>query len=523
MSEDIEGTLEYLDSKQENAPVSLMAHASETILKVVDFGADRPIDYFEPFSYIVKEERQPETDPLLALHEQKGPDFVEATKTKALNITQIFPKQKLTAEGEEEEEDKPEENEGEEPEEKHEEEEELNNEGEVPNVIADNNFLQNVGIGLNQREIILLQESIKKLVKTKPIQVARYWGKIQGAQRDYYVVEVEFNDGERPHAEANEEEEQNEEATPKEKKAPVEEDVGPNLYNYFVCTSLGGKWTLLPDVTPQQIVASRSIKQMFTGNLKAEVIAPTGRFEGTEMNLLRVVIARIVHSTSIAPKGLFNPEEEPEEDQPLESNAAIVQEEEWTPKPISGLSGFVHKTPCILPQGRCEFWAPEPEEEDEPEVPVEKGPPILRPLTEDEPLEGCIPSWSFRTVNVTHKLYWLRSNTWPGLNILSTDNGDKIVTTYYGWGMKSTQPLEWPPLPEPKKKIVPVEEEEEEEEEEDHGEKQNGEEEDKTEGDESAPTDGKDAANAPAGDDAASESTYETGTYDGSTYDGSTA
>ncbi|OHT01922.1 Flagellar radial spoke protein [Tritrichomonas foetus] len=417
---------------------------------------------------------------MLSLHEQKGPDFSLAREAQSRIQVNLFPKQKLTAEGEEEEEDQPEEGDeegGEGGDEKHEEEETIN-EGEVPNTTADLRFFSQVGVGLTERESILLQQSIQKLVRSKPIATAHFWGKVMGVDRDYYVVEAEFNEGERPHDEGNEEEEKNEEnpEDPKEQHPPLEEDTGPNTYSYFVCTALGGKWTLLPDIKPDQIVASRSIKQMFTGDLNAPVLAPPGRFEGTEKELLRTFIARVVHSCTLAPKGLYDAEEKPEEeDQELDSNAPIVMDEEWVPKPLNGMDGFVHRTPCILPQGRVEFWAPETEEEEEGEPKIEKGPPILRPISKDEPIEGNVPSWSMRIIENVRKHYWLRSNTWPGLNILSTDNGDKIVMLYFGWGMKATRPLEWPPLPEPKKKPKPVEEEEEEEKGEKNEEEENGE------------------------------------------------
>ena len=110
MSEDIEGAIGYLEST-ENADVSVLHHVGETIVNIVDFGADRPIDYFEPFSYMLKERRQPERDPLLSLHDVQGPNFILAREALSRMRVNLFPKQKLTAEGEEEEEDQPE-NEG---------------------------------------------------------------------------------------------------------------------------------------------------------------------------------------------------------------------------------------------------------------------------------------------------------------------------------------------------------------------------------------------------------------------------
>ena len=46
---------------------------------------------------------------------------------------------------------------------------------------------------------------------------------------------------------------------------------GCNKKSYFVCNEPGKLWTKLPNVTPQQITASRKIKKFFTGNLDAPV------------------------------------------------------------------------------------------------------------------------------------------------------------------------------------------------------------------------------------------------------------
>jgi radial spoke head protein 4A len=525
MGEDIERVLEYLDTPTEGRDVSIVAHLSETILRIADFGAARPLDYLEPFSYQVKEAReQPqsqEIEELLSLQIKRCPDFISASAARCELERRLFQTQKLTAEGEEEEEDQKEaqpQDEQDEGEEKHP-EEEVTNEGEIPNLIGDMRFMNQVGIGLLPRETCLLQKSIERLVTKKPLQGARFWGKVQGAEHDYYICEADFNEGERPQKASEEEDKGENPDAEKIVKVPIEQD-GPNTNVYFALPYLGGKWVLLPDVTPQQIVASRSIRQLFTGNLDAPVLAPDGRFDGTEKELLRCLIARIVHSCTLAPKGLYAPEEQVEEDQTLESTAVIIANEEWVGKPITGASHFLHRLPAILPQGRVEFWAPETEEEDkEREKHIERGPPILRPITEDEELPGNIPSWSTKWVLLgISRVFWLRSNAWPGLNIVTSPNADKIVMHYYGWGIKATPPLEWPSLPEPKKKPVPVVEEEEEEEE-DKGEKKekNPEEEEQAES-EDLPT-RKKAGAAPPKEAPASDGD-ESGTYGDSTYDG---
>jgi hypothetical protein len=247
--------------------------------------------------------------------------------------------------------------------------------------------------------------------------------------------------------------------------------------------------------------------------LSAPVIAPPNRFDGTEKELLRAFIARVVQCCTVCPKGQYNPEEEPEEDKPLESNAPIVLNEEWAPKPVTGLGHFLHRLPAILPQGRVEFWAPEAEEEEK-ERPVEKGPPILRPLALDEPIGEGAPSWTIKQFNVPTKLFWLRSNTWPGLHIVSSSNADRLVMQYYGWGAKSTGAIDWPPLPEPKRKPKPKVEEEEEEEDKEKPEKPAGEEE---EGGENAdaPPPSKPAKTPPAKTPPAdAQGDTESGSYD---------
>lgn len=532
MTVDFEGSIEYLESKQEGTEMSIIDHVGEVLVRLADNCPERPLDFFEPVSYILKEERMTKDDKYASLRQQYGPDFTKMVKNSSIVSMQLFPKQKLTEEEEEEEQNEPKEDE-----EGGGQEEEAVNEGEVPNVIDDMRFMNEVGVGLNEVETILVQNSIQKLIRSKPLATARFWGKVFGIEKDYYIAEAEFNDGERPHPEPAEEgedepkkeEEDQDDGEEKPRIVPPEEDAGPNLYNYFVCTTLGGQWTLLPDLTPAQIVQSRCIRQMFSGKQNGQIRAPEGRFEGDEHTLLRTFIARVSHSCTIAPVGLYQLEEEPEEGVQIENTTPItqVEPEEGVElyKPIQGLESFVHRVPCILEQGRCEFHIFEEDltdengEEKEPEV--EHGAPILRPLSQDEPVEG-VQSWSIRKVVGLHTRYWLRSNAWPGLNVVSSDNGDRLVTMYFGNGMKAEKPDEWPPLPEkkpPPPPPPPVEEEEE----------KHGEEEDKTNSDDdedATPTDDNQTPtdeNQTATDD--NQTTQdesqgtESGTYD-STYDG---
>lgn len=56
-----------------------------------------------------------------------------------------------------------------------------------------------------------------------------------------------------------------------EGSVPYEANVGANQFTYFVCTHLGGHFSRLPFVTPDQIKAARQIKKLLTGRLESPV------------------------------------------------------------------------------------------------------------------------------------------------------------------------------------------------------------------------------------------------------------
>jgi hypothetical protein len=110
--------------------------------------SNRPLDDFEAFFYQLKEERKTlqikETQNLLTLHEKRGPDSVDAGSSRVELERKAFPAQKLTAEGDEKEEDQkaaPSEDEAEEGKDKYP-EEETQNEGEIPNLTGDMRFMK---------------------------------------------------------------------------------------------------------------------------------------------------------------------------------------------------------------------------------------------------------------------------------------------------------------------------------------------------------------------------------------------
>lgn len=85
----------------------------------------------------------------------------------------------------------------------------------------------------------------------------RFWGKVSGTKQDYYIAE---GTGEA----AAEGGESAEPVVGFESRGTP----GANQFGYWVCNSPDeGKWVALPDISPDDIAASRSIKVLFTGDL----------------------------------------------------------------------------------------------------------------------------------------------------------------------------------------------------------------------------------------------------------------
>lgn len=91
----------------------------------------------------------------------------------------------------------------------------------------------------------------------------RFFGKIWGTQKDYYIVEATGAGGGEEEGDAgNEEGEGGEENGFEAGGAP-----GLNEFSYWVTHDSLSGWTKLPDVKPSDMKASREIKVVFTGDL----------------------------------------------------------------------------------------------------------------------------------------------------------------------------------------------------------------------------------------------------------------
>ncbi|PIK38778.1 putative radial spoke head protein 4-like A-like [Apostichopus japonicus] len=349
-------------------------------------------------------------------------------------------------------------------------------------------YFEQAGIGMSREEMMRIFLALKQLVDNYPLQTCRFWGKIYGTELNYIVAEVEYREGEEEEEEEEEEneaedvdldkeeegegegEEQEEDDTPKPdfKPPPVipREDnrTGTNKKTFFVCNEPGQPWVKLPPVTPAQVAGARQIKKFMTGRLDAPIVSYPP-FVGNEANYLRAQIQRISAGTQISPLGYYQFDEEEEEEEEEGTRENFMENPDYEGIPVKDLvdptfSNWVHHVQHILPQGRCQWFAPiqqqeddfedeeEEEEREEPDEPEpEIGPPLLTPISEDIEIENIQP-WSARlssTLVPQYSIAVMQSNLWPGAFAFGTEK--KFENVYLGYGHKYSPDNYSPPPP----------------------------------------------------------------------------
>lgn len=163
----------------------------------------------------------------------------------------------------------------------------------IPNYMQDVLALSQVlawgGIGFGKNEWYKIRLAMKKLLVESDALTLNFWGKIYGVHADYYVIQGTLRNypmkNLNPHVESKGNE-------------------GINRYTYWVSNSVLEGWYELPDITHEQLVASREFKYHFTGNLSAKVKG-FRNFPGKESHLLKCQIVRITHSSFIIPEGIL--------------------------------------------------------------------------------------------------------------------------------------------------------------------------------------------------------------------------
>jgi len=296
-------------------------------------------------------------------------------------------------------------------------------------------MLNSIGVNLGTEEGYKLCLSMQKLANKNELSECRFWGKIFGTQKDYYIAEAKL------------------EEYPEEDEAEAGKELlgtGANEYIYFVTNSLQSQeWTKLPTILPYQIKVARQVRRFLTGDLKASVLG-FPRFPYGEAVYLRAQIARISHSTSIIPEGVFtiDPEDEeavPEANEEYKAKHTLVMD---NPK------NWVHARQALLKIGRCTQSAiEEEEEEDEGDKPpkseeeLEKPPKRLTSISSDTHQEQ-LSCWSLQVT--PHPMDQFASvcdssNLWPGARTVLL--GAQTVSCYVGWGHKYRESLYFPPPP----------------------------------------------------------------------------
>lgn len=324
----------------------------------------------------------------------------------------------------------------------------------IKDLMADAELLEWAGVSIGKDEWFQLQLSIQELCDEKagadmPLDSVRFWGKVSGTAKDYYVVEAKC-------------------AELKDKdgvdlKRVEALGTGANEYVYFASNSAAGRWTQLPAVTPEQIVLARAMRRFFTGDLTAPVLG-FPRFPYGEASYLRAQIARISAATSVSPKGYY----EADTAGPNDSEVLV----EADAKEYDGLKAedlyqvgesWVHHRKHLRAVGRCE---PEPEDDDDAkdgaaadgkakdEEPLKK---LLEPIAADE--VACFADatkglpWTFRVNPAVGKNFAtnpraavsVHSLSWPGAVTVARKR--HFVNIYIGNGQKYLGAAYTPPAP----------------------------------------------------------------------------
>lgn len=125
----------------------------------------------------------------------------------------------------------------------------------MPDLLQDAKLFEWAGIGFGEIETYRIHKSLKKLAQETGAGNIRFFGKISGTEKDYYIAEGTLEGGDEGDEGA-------------EKPVDFEpRGTGVNKFVYWVTDSPLEKWIKLPDLAPADIKAARSIKVALTGDL----------------------------------------------------------------------------------------------------------------------------------------------------------------------------------------------------------------------------------------------------------------
>ena len=220
----------------------------------------------------------------------------------------------------------------------------------VPDYVDLFNKFSFCGISIGTKESLLLTNSLRNLSSTIGNGSVSFFGKIYGTEKDYYIAEGTDID---PPADAN-----------YENDMERRKEDGFNRNVFHVTNNLCEKWVELPDVKPKQIILSRQIKYMFTGNLNRK-IHNNPDFNGEERHLLRCMLGRIYHGAKLVPS--INHYTIEDQEAPYKMLTPAEKPKKFTNEILCNLKYWIHYPPGVLKCGRVSHIIDDPPEGVEPE------------------------------------------------------------------------------------------------------------------------------------------------------------
>ena len=288
------------------------------------------------------------------------------------------------------------------------------------------------GVSFSEEEWFKIQIAMKKLMLKNDCEYIRFFGKIFGIKSDYYIIQGIQKRYSMKNPLVHIESRGNE---------------GINRYTFWVSNSILESWYELPDITPQQLVASRQFKYHFTGDLNSKVKS-FRTFPGKEMHLLKCQIVRILHSSCIVPKGYLKVSENFKEQ--LEGKVTEFDEEYKSPTfeemKSPEVENWIHEHAYIFPNGKVI------------DPSIETQVDRMRGIAEDEGYkvkegegeninEIDMKYWKVKVVGdqmihnrtngepITHAVVLVRNTRWPGT--LCVWKEEKFANIYVGFGIKA--------------------------------------------------------------------------------------
>mmetsp|Transcript_63694 Transcript_63694/g.73021 ORF Transcript_63694/g.73021 Transcript_63694/m.73021 type:complete len:468 (+) Transcript_63694:57-1460(+) len=415
MGESTQEVVRDLFQKKEHRGVNLIGHVANVVTKMVQDPAKASYDKFEATSSFIKKHTFAHTDPredyqvnidkekwsILRNYINQSLDLFATAKGAQIRSTPL---------------------------------------GYMSDLETDFQMFNWAGIGFREEVVHKLSLSLRKLLWESKAKNLRFWGKIYGINKDYYVAEGEL--GKVTQGSQNRETEAR--------------GTGTNKFTYWVTDNIMEDWIELPDVTPEQIRVARSIKYIFKGDLNGKVVSQP-KFPGKERHLLRAQIARITAATVLVPVDSYKPKDpvEGEEGEAEAEANEIEPADDFTLPGVMELVGadkWMHFHQYVLKAGRTSHLAPEGIPEDEAEdamAAILENDPVVEERTrtadQDTPLEGLEIAYISKLVgdpqqykdaagDISYAVCIMKSLRWPGA-LTAAQNG-KWANIYVGYGTK---------------------------------------------------------------------------------------